>query len=108
MGERLRHGRRDDDRGIRELIPGPGHFQAKWTPVHVKKMRSNKNLVTFSDSMGSENAPDVMLRGKSYPRLKSLVVSAPRLAAINHQRVAIPPVPPPACELLWPAIQNRW
>jgi hypothetical protein len=34
------------------------HFQAKWTPVRVKKMRSNKDLERFSDAMGSENALD--------------------------------------------------
>jgi hypothetical protein len=32
------------------------HFQAKWAPVRVKKMRYNKNLETVSDAMGSENA----------------------------------------------------
>jgi hypothetical protein len=31
-------------------------FQAKGTPVRVKKMRYNKDLETFSESMGSENA----------------------------------------------------
>jgi class 3 adenylate cyclase len=74
IGDGLRHGRRDDDRGSRELIAGP----------------------------------DLMLCGNSHPRLKNLAVSARRLASINHRRVAIAPVLPPACELLRPAIQNRW
>jgi hypothetical protein len=40
------------------------HFQAKWTPVRVKKMRYNKDLETFSDSMGSENAlGDDLIKG---------------------------------------------
>jgi hypothetical protein len=32
------------------------HFQAKWTPVRVKKMRENKNLEHFHVSMKRENA----------------------------------------------------
>jgi transposase len=32
------------------------HFQAKWTPVRVKKMRRNKNLQPHSDSIGTEKA----------------------------------------------------
>jgi hypothetical protein len=32
------------------------HFQAKWTPVRVKKMRKNKNLERRSDLIRSENA----------------------------------------------------
>jgi hypothetical protein len=29
------------------------HFQAKWTPVRVKKMRKNKNLEARFDSIKS-------------------------------------------------------
>jgi glycogen(starch) synthase len=32
------------------------HFPAKWTPVRVKKMRQNKGLESFSDSIRSEKA----------------------------------------------------
>ena len=32
------------------------HFQAKWTPVRVKKMRRNKDLEPRSDSIGTEKA----------------------------------------------------
>jgi hypothetical protein len=32
------------------------HFQAKWIPVRVKKMRSNNELERRSDAIGSENA----------------------------------------------------
>jgi uncharacterized protein len=32
------------------------HFQAKWIPVRVKKMRRNKNLEPRSDSIGTEKA----------------------------------------------------
>jgi hypothetical protein len=32
------------------------HFQAKWTPVRVKKMRKNKNLEPRFDSIKSEKA----------------------------------------------------
>jgi hypothetical protein len=32
------------------------HFPAKWTPVRVKKMRQNKGLEIFSDSIRSEKA----------------------------------------------------
>jgi hypothetical protein len=34
----------------------PEHFQAKWVPVRVKKMRPNKDLRALSDSMQSESA----------------------------------------------------
>jgi hypothetical protein len=30
------------------------HFQAKWTPVRVKKMRRNKNIEPRSDSIGTD------------------------------------------------------
>ena len=32
------------------------HFQAKWTPVRVKKMRQYKGLEPRSDSIGTEKA----------------------------------------------------
>ena len=32
------------------------HFQAKWTPVRVKKMRQYKDLEPRSDSIGTEKA----------------------------------------------------
>ena len=32
------------------------HFRAKWTPVRVKKMRPNKNLERFHDSVKFGNA----------------------------------------------------
>jgi hypothetical protein len=34
------------------------HFQAKWIPVRVKKMRYNNVLEVLSDSAESENAPE--------------------------------------------------
>jgi hypothetical protein len=37
----------------------PEHFQAKWTPVRVKKMRQNKNINPRSDSIGTEKALEV-------------------------------------------------
>jgi hypothetical protein len=50
-----------------------GHFQAKWTLVRVKEMRSDKDLERFSDAMGSENAhsPDLLVKPKDqdYERL---------------------------------------
>jgi hypothetical protein len=49
---KARHSGRGEKANFRSLE----HFQAKWTPVRVKKMRSNKDLEIFSDSMGSENA----------------------------------------------------
>src|SRR5450631_141139 len=49
---KARHSGRGEKANFRSLE----HFQAKWTPVRVKKLRSNKDLETFSDSMGSENA----------------------------------------------------
>jgi TetR/AcrR family transcriptional regulator len=36
--------------------PSQEHFQAKWTPVRVKKMRQNKKLELSSDSIGTEKA----------------------------------------------------
>jgi len=32
------------------------HFRAKWTPVRVKKMRPNKDLERFRDSVKFGNA----------------------------------------------------
>src|SRR6266700_4556382 len=35
---------------------GTEHFQAKWVPVRVKKMRQNRKLEPRSDSIGTERA----------------------------------------------------
>jgi hypothetical protein len=37
------------------------HFQAKWTPVRVKKMRENKKLEPFHVSMKHEKALDMKM-----------------------------------------------
>jgi hypothetical protein len=37
------------------------HFQAKWKPVRVKKMRQNKNLEPRSDKIGTEKALSAVL-----------------------------------------------
>ena len=38
------------------------HFQAKWTPVRVKKMRQNKNIEPRSDSIGTDKALPMLLQ----------------------------------------------
>jgi hypothetical protein len=42
------------------------HFQAKWSPVRVKKMRQNKTSELFSGSVETENALG-RLRAKPAP-----------------------------------------
>jgi hypothetical protein len=37
------------------------HFQAKWTPLRVKKMRQSKNIEPSSDSIGMAMAPEPFL-----------------------------------------------
>jgi hypothetical protein len=41
------------------------HFQAKWTPVRVKKIRENKNLEPRFDSIKSGNALGMRPRRKT-------------------------------------------
>ena len=52
-------GRNGNTEGTRRRVKHEAvieHFQAKWIPVRVKKMRQNKELERCSDSAGSESA----------------------------------------------------
>jgi hypothetical protein len=47
------------------------HFQAKWMPVRVKKMRQNKNIESCSDSIGTDKAVARISLGRNHPSDKN-------------------------------------